>query len=408
MIEPQILTTDYWSRFMTSVVAVCLTLISPYMFIIVKCVLSWFFWLLGLVTTESNPRRPSSTSAESQGLLGAGGGTDYGATGTSKTTRNSVARDPHRDDGAAHGIITRPASNEEVVPSSSHVSDQVKVQEQEGAQDPKATKDISPIQRSSSRQNGQTHEEVSGPGMGLQPGSPREGQDSLAVLDSAESSREFGWKFMKSVGKGVKTKWTSGTLIIVVLAGIFVAWAAIGVISADIASNKVGLSSSQNCGIWHFDKDAGDEAAYRDDLNNFRKEERASQYARNCYNTPDAIDTLSCGIFYNQSVSFVSKSRQKCPFPSSELCWDGPYSAVSFDTGYIDASILGINAPVTHKFRRTSTCSPLNMSEPYIKKSPDTNDSSYHYNYGPSGSANFTFDTSGDPFDWLVPVYSMK
>lgn len=35
--------SDLWSRFMTSVVAVCLTLISPYMF---KIVSSFFCWIL--------------------------------------------------------------------------------------------------------------------------------------------------------------------------------------------------------------------------------------------------------------------------------------------------------------------------------------------------------------------------
>lgn len=105
-----------------------------------------------------------------------------------------------------------------------------------------------------------------------------------------------------------------------------------------------------------------------------------------------------------------TKIGDRCPFVSPELCFDGLYSAITFDTGLVDASIIGINAPHTHKIRRRTSCSPLNMSEPYTKGSePDTN-GMYRYYYGSKdgGRDDYTFQTSGHPFDWLVPVYSVK
>lgn len=30
----------------------------------------------------------------------------------------------------------------------------------------------------------------------------------------------------------------------------------------------------------------------------------------------------------------------------------------------------------------------------------------YYYNYGSLGDVDYTFNTSGTPFEWLVPVYS--
>ena len=191
------------------------------------------------------------------------------------------------------------------------------------------------------------------------------------------------------------------------LFGFFAALAIANISSARIASDRVGLSSSQHCGLWEFDTGQGDEPARRDDRHNYQKEAQASQYARACYIAPDLPSTLSCGFFYNQSIAFGTKIGERCPFESQELCFDGLYSAITFDTGPVDASIIGINAPLMHKFRRKTTCSPLNMSEPYITRSDRP---TYLYNYGPKnhGSTNHTFQTHGHPFDWLVPVYSVK
>ena len=397
---------------MTSAVAVCLSLISPYMFRIIKGFLNWFLGFFYSSRIESSSRRLSLTSAsqagESQTLLSRNNNINYGTTQTDETDGPLTSREDQRGNEEDHGTIAELHCNGEAMCGSTNDPSQ------RGAQDQslKVIEDTSNGQASSSPQIDQIHPNQNlETGPGRQVGSSKENYNLLSILDSAESSREFAWNCVRYVLKGSKNNSESIAVIlfiILVFIGVFVAWATVGVLSANIASDGVGLSSSKHCGLWQFDDDAGDEAAYRDDLNNHRKEERSSEYARNCYSTADAIDTLSCRIFYNQSIGFESKRRQKCPFPSSELCYDGLYSAATFDTGYIDASIIGINAPVTHKFRRRSACSPLNMSEPYIRKSQETDDSSYHYNYGSSGSSAYTFNTSGNPFEWLVPIYSMK
>ena len=178
--------------------------------------------------------------------------------------------------------------------------------------------------------------------------------------------------------------------------------------SAKIASDRAGLASSRYCGIWQSDNDAGGEAVNRDDLGNYQKEARANQHARTCYNSTKPDSPFSCQMFYNQSITLDTKTHQPSPFPSSKLCSGGLYSAVTFDIGLVNASVIGFNAPGTHNFRRTTSCSPLNMSELYITSPDDSDGTPYQYLYGPKAGTQYTFNTSGHPFEWLVPVYSIK
>ena len=232
------------------------------------------------------------------------------------------------------------------------------------------------------------------------------------ILLSQSNASEKAWEILHYLrhSEGNVPQILTGFILVIIVFGIFVALTVAGIFSAKIASDTIALSSSVHCGIWEFNDDqAGDEASYRDDLYSYQKESRASQYARNCYNPPDPSDSFGCNFFYNQSIAYNTSSRQMCPFKSPDLCLNGLYSAITFDTGLVDASLIGINAPATHKFRRTTTCSPLNMTEPYVQKiSTDRNDTEYRYYYGRKTDTNFTFNTLGDPFQWLVPVYSVK
>ena len=236
--------------------------------------------------------------------------------------------------------------------------------------------------------------------------------DFLGIFRQSKDGREIFWnvvKYLCHYGKKQSEKPSIPVMLIsIVVFGMLVAQAVAGVFSAKIASDRAGLSSSRHCGIWQFDHKAGEEDAYLDDLNNHQKEARASRYARSCYNSPDPASPFPCGHFYNQSIEFKTLVQQPCPFESPELCLDGLYSAVTFDTGLVDASTIGINAPRTHKFRRTTSCSPLNRSEPYVTKTEGVNNILYRYNYGPKGDTDYTFSTTGNPFEWLVPVYSVK
>jgi hypothetical protein len=246
--------------------------------------------------------------------------------------------------------------------------------------------------------------------------------DPLEILGRSRSGRETVWNFLKdALQKGADFSGSHATIMVLIgtaLFGALVAQTVANVFSADIATNRAALSSSTNCGIWEFDINAGDEAASRADIRDYQKEARAGEYARSCYDPPNVTDSMRCDFFYYPSIAFTSKSLDKCPFGSYDVCLGGLYSAVTFDTGLVDASQIGINFETTHKFRRKTTCSPLNMNYPYVrnKTSHDSNDVTYYYYYGstyddttePPTNKDYTYKTSGNPFNWLAPVYSIK
>ena len=378
--EWQILATDFWSRWMTAYVAVCLTLISPYVFKIMKSFLVWFFGLLSWFATEwrgaqAAEQHSSPTSTRHDVPLLREQTANYGTTRRKGNLQRPESADCQHSNA---GLVGASQGH-----SSSHAND--------------ADSFTQPQTMDAGRTTPSTH------GNGV----------PMTILIRSENSRETVLSFVKSLLHSGAKQSESPSIVMVVIAtvlfGLFVAQAIAGVFSAKIASDRTGLSSSKYCGIWQLDDNAGREATDGDDLNNYQKEARASQYASNCYVSPDSTSTLSCEIFYNQSIAFTTKTHQRCPFTSSELCLDGLYSGVTFDTGLVDASLIGINSALTPKFRRTSTCSPLNMSEPYVEgPSEGANDTTYRYYYGRKDNADYTFKTLGNPFEWLVPAYSVK
>ncbi|MCJ1250939.1 hypothetical protein MMC30_008167 [Trapelia coarctata] len=246
-------------------------------------------------------------------------------------------------------------------------------------------------------------------------------ESPLDIVKRSKGGRETTVNFIKdSLQRGADFSGAHAFAMVSILTVLFalsVALIIAGVFSARVATDRAALLSSAHCGIWEFDDYAGDDAAARADLHEHQKEARAGQYARNCYGSQNATDSTRCDFFYQTKIDFTTASMDKCPFKSYELCLGGLYSAVTFDTGLVDASNLGINAEVTHKFRRKTTCSPLNMDYPYVRNETfrDPKNTTYHYYYGgrfddttvPPTEVNYTYQTSGYPFDWLAPVYSV-
>lgn len=377
---------------MTAFVAVCLTLTGPYVVKIGKSFLVWLIGFLSSLTKEWNIARSakpfslSSGVADDQTPLLQNQNGDYG---TSQRPEDNVRSntDGQLPNGKPISAMESQSGDQGKINAS--VSEGCCCSLQSAATLPAAESDPD-----------------------SEP-SDHEGEGPADLVKKYQDSREIVWHLVQSLlhggAKQADFPSTIAIVVITVLFGLFVAQAIAGVFSAKIASDRAGLSSSQHCGIWQFNENAGGEAADRDDLNNYHKEARASQYAKTCYTSPDPTDPFSCKVFYNQSIAYTTKTLQSCPFASSELCHDGLYSAISFDTGYVDASVIGINSPATHKFRRTTSCSPLNMSEPYVRPSSSgTNGTAYQYYYGPKDNTNYTFDTSGRPFEWLVPAYSVR
>ena len=64
---------------------------------------------------------------------------------------------------------------------------------------------------------------------------------------------------------------------------VFAGWVALGLTSAIVASDRVGLLSSGQGGVYQFDDKGRQNADYRDKLHNHEREERSSQYAQDCY-----------------------------------------------------------------------------------------------------------------------------
>lgn len=88
--------------------------------------------------------------------------------------------------------------------------------------------------------------------------------------------------------------------------------------------------------------------------------------------------------------------------------------AVTFDTGLIDASVLGINAKEddTYKFRRSSTCAPVSIDYPYVQSKEMNGTMVYEYYYGAidddADSSAATFSSIGNPFNMPLPVYNVE
>ena len=372
---------------MLGVVVASLTITNPYVFKIVQNFLIWLFRRLGWLGAAWKRTDTSEPPSEQPGV-------------TTSLLRPSSVEGQRSDPGEDEHLHSPVA---ESGPSS-------------GDQNIRVNEARTSNASASNEQDIQVPELQNGSTLDSAPGNIKRskyGTESLSdVLGNSRDSREVALNLIRHVLSHLKKQAESPAIVLVVsftiLFGIFVAQVVASTFSAKIASDRAGLVSSQRCGIWQFDDKAGKEAADLDDLHNYQKESHASQYARTCYNTPHPDDPFSCRIFYNQSIKFSTKTDQLCPFASPELCSGGLYSAVSFDTGLIDAGVIGINAPETHKFRRTTICSPLNMSEPYIVSSESTNNTDYRYYYGAKDDIEYTFNTSGRPFEWLVPVYSVK
>lgn len=212
------------------------------------------------------------------------------------------------------------------------------------------------------------------------------------------------------------------SIILFVIFVAFVGEVVADVFSEKIATDKAALLASDHCGLFEFDDTkAGDEDAARADVYLYGREKRAGEYAQSCYGPGEIPELMRCNSFYNSSITFDRpKHEQICPFKDPTICAGGysPGSGVTFDTGIVDASILGINFEPSHKFRRKTTCAPLNMDNPHVKRwqNRQTNTTGYHYYYGGIYDqynhsrliTPYTLSTSGNPFHWLAPGYWIK
>lgn len=124
--------------------------------------------------------------------------------------------------------------------------------------------------------------------------------------------------------------------------GIFVAESTFSVLSAKIVGDTTALGSSPNCSIsprWNF--------------SHFQP--NAFDYSQRCYRTRNGIG--DCNSFYNQTIGYT-ETTTKSPF-AKEIRLEAEDSALTFDTGVVDAKVIGINSAHKYQFRRTAICIPL-------------------------------------------------
>ena len=131
-------------------------------------------------------------------------------------------------------------------------------------------------------------------------------------------------------------------LVSVFFVAIFVAESSGTILSANIVSDTTALVSSPKCQIGEY----------------FPSGQAGYDYARNCYHAE--LGANGCNFFYNQSIAYTENHWQKCPF-TSEICANGSNSAMTLDTGLVDAKVVGINSAAHLQFRRTTTCAPLKI-----------------------------------------------
>ncbi|KAH7397257.1 hypothetical protein BKA66DRAFT_546298 [Pyrenochaeta sp. MPI-SDFR-AT-0127] len=166
--------------------------------------------------------------------------------------------------------------------------------------------------------------------------------------------------------------------------------------------------ASDKCGLWLFEGEKRSEAATRARLIDLEKEERAAQFAEDCYRRSGSVASR-CHIFSQPSLPISdAKYTNDCPF-QNEICRQN--QTVTFTSRDIKATDIGINSPSGPKFRRSTACTPLSMDYPYIQNKTENNVTTFTYHYGPKygdgGRVNYTYSTVGNPWDRLAPVYDV-
>jgi len=121
------------------------------------------------------------------------------------------------------------------------------------------------------------------------------------------------------------------------------------------------------------------------------------------------FDAIRCSFLYRSSLPFDQAQFIDCPF-QTEIC--GQHQTVTFATPFIDANDLGINSKPAPKFRRNTTCTPLSMEYPFIQNQTINGTTTFFYYYGGKPGHDFavdyTYTTTGDPFDRHVPAYDVQ
>lgn len=156
--------------------------------------------------------------------------------------------------------------------------------------------------------------------------------------------------------------------------GIFVAESSANVLSANIVSDTTALVSSAKCTFHSYSRCLLPTGG------------AALSYSQQCYQAPLGAD--GCNFFYNQSIGYKEKSEDICPF-AWPLCIKARNSTLTFDTGLVDASTIGVNSATQFQFRRTSTCAPLGSNSVLLR-------------FARRGNSSWSFEIAGKSRTWVT------
>ncbi|KAK3372201.1 hypothetical protein B0H63DRAFT_484060 [Podospora didyma] len=232
------------------------------------------------------------------------------------------------------------------------------------------------------------------------------------VLETSHGGRELSTRIRRYVCQRNNRHRILLVFIGLGLFGVYVSWIILGIISSRVQVGNAALWTSEHCGVWTFDAEhAGEGAATRADVRDRSKEARAGGYARRCYETSDdsVLPSASdCSFFYQPAIGFTKTTTYKCPFPDAGVCAPGSLS-ITFDTGLVDASQIGINDATRHMFRRSTTCAPLSIESRFVRNEVKNGTTTFYYDYGHrADGANYTFSSTGNPFNMLAPAYRVS
>ena len=90
----------------------------------------------------------------------------------------------------------------------------------------------------------------------------------------------------------------------------------------------------------------------------------AIAYSKACHSANSTA--TQCQDLLTPTIPYDTTSDDDCPFPAQDLCKLGRKSALTFDTGFLDAKIIGINTASHFEFRRRSTCAPVMDNDTYV------------------------------------------
>jgi hypothetical protein len=124
-----------------------------------------------------------------------------------------------------------------------------------------------------------------------------------------------------------------------------------------LQSDSLALSASPTCGRWQSN------GSTRDMIFAWNQaEEQAASYYRSCYEASPSIK--ECNLYADNGILSQKTDHDDCPF-LGDVCLLGPKSAVTFDSGYLDARTLGVNTRRRLFYRRKNTCAPL-VTDGYV------------------------------------------